>query len=162
MIPPQMNNMSTNHKVVYGSECCISIRMMHSYLLTRRDNWLKNLKNRVTTCTLEGLVKLQAIFLEYIRIRWCHMIVISTKKHHTWPWEIFSFSIWSTRAASLEMCVMLLWQMSKYFHTRWIIEQGWSKQVSKNIFSCVQSLINMYYEWKTVIRIKNSLCWKVT
>ena len=108
--------------------------------------WLlpKNSRTKSTMRKTEIMVKWTVIF-KYIITLWCHMIIISKKNHHTRPWESFPVSIWSTCSASLEMCVMLLWQMSTYCHTRWIIEQRWNKQVFNNIFSCLQSLINLYY-----------------
>ena len=41
-LPPQFKTMSARYKIMYGCECCISAKSIHSSLLSWRDRYLKN------------------------------------------------------------------------------------------------------------------------
>ena len=110
---------------------------------------------RVTTRATEGMVKLQVVFLKPIIILWGHIFALSTDvTRHGHGKNVFLF-IKSTCAVSMEMCVMMLWKMSKYCYTMSRTKQGWNKHVYNNTFSCLQSLINLYCKFQKSILIKS-------
>ena len=46
ILPPQLNNTTFRYEVMCGCECCISTKIIHSYLLTRRYICLKHLNDK--------------------------------------------------------------------------------------------------------------------
>ena len=46
ILPPQLNNMTLQYKVMCGFECCVSAKSVHYYLLTWSVRRLKHLKYR--------------------------------------------------------------------------------------------------------------------
>ena len=42
LLPPQLKKMSARYKFMWGCECCISAKSIHSSLLSWRDRYLKN------------------------------------------------------------------------------------------------------------------------
>ena len=42
LFPPQLKQNSARYKVMYGCECCISDKSIHSSLLSWRDRYMKN------------------------------------------------------------------------------------------------------------------------
>ena len=48
ILPPQLNKMTYQYKVMCGCECCISYKIMHYYLLTWSVCCLKQIKYRST------------------------------------------------------------------------------------------------------------------
>ena len=87
ILPHQLKHMSAYNKVLCGCECWISSKGMHFYLLPWREHYLKKLKTRVITHTIEGLVVWKFVFLKPKRMLWGHMGIISTKRHQLWPWK---------------------------------------------------------------------------
>ena len=45
MIPHQLKEMSKPYKLIFGYDCCIYSKIIHSYLLSWRDWYLKNIKD---------------------------------------------------------------------------------------------------------------------
>ena len=64
ILPHQLKHMSAYNKVLCGCECWISSKGMHFYLLPWREHYLKKLKTRVITHTIEGLVVWKFVFLK--------------------------------------------------------------------------------------------------
>ena len=42
LLPPQLKHISARYKIIFGCECFISARSIHSSLLSWRDIYLKN------------------------------------------------------------------------------------------------------------------------
>ena len=42
LLLPQLKQMSARYKIMYGCECCISTKSIHSSLLYWRDKYMKN------------------------------------------------------------------------------------------------------------------------
>ena len=53
----QFKKMSARYKVMCGSECCISAKIIHSSLLSWRDKYLKNSKIKAKILKAEGLAR---------------------------------------------------------------------------------------------------------
>ena len=47
LLPPQLKQMSARYNIMWGFECCISAKMIHSLLLSWRDRCLKKLKDKI-------------------------------------------------------------------------------------------------------------------
>ena len=61
--------MTLQYKLMCGCECCISVKIMQSSLLSWREHYLKNLKITFVTRKTEGLMKLPTVYLRHIKIR---------------------------------------------------------------------------------------------
>ena len=46
MLPHQLKQMSAHYKIMCGCESCISVKIIHSSLLSWRDRYLKKLKDK--------------------------------------------------------------------------------------------------------------------
>ena len=46
LLPPQLKQMSARYKIMFGCECYISAKIIHSSLLSWRDRYLKNMKDQ--------------------------------------------------------------------------------------------------------------------
>ena len=87
IFPPQLKKMSAQYKVMYSCECCISVKSMHSYLLSWWDHYLKNSKNKAKIHNTEGLDKLTIISLIHIKTLWWLMVFKDIKQHLIWTWQ---------------------------------------------------------------------------
>ena len=52
-------------------------KIIHSYLSSWQDHYLKNLRTKNTMRDLEGMMKWSVIILKHIIIPWCRMVIIS-------------------------------------------------------------------------------------
>ena len=84
LLPPQLKQMSTRYKVMCGSECCISAKIIHSSLISWCDRYLKNWNIKAKMLKEEGLVKNYITYIQLIKIQWCHMGVIFMPMHLIW------------------------------------------------------------------------------
>ena len=83
----QLKNMTSWYKVMCRCECCISVKSIHSSLLSCHDNVLKNLKIKVVMRKTEGIMKCPIVYSIHIKVLSCQMISICFKQHMTWKWQ---------------------------------------------------------------------------
>ena len=69
LLPHQLKQVYARYKVMCGCECCISAKSIHSSLLSRRDNYLKNSKIKPKMLKPEGLMKRQITYTKHIKIQ---------------------------------------------------------------------------------------------
>ena len=46
LLPPQLKQMSARYEIMFGCECCISAKSIHSLMLSWRDSYLKKIKDK--------------------------------------------------------------------------------------------------------------------
>ena len=68
-------------------ECCISVKSMHSYLLSWWYYYLKNSNTKAKIHNTEGLAKLTIISLIHIKSLWWLMVFTDIKQHLIWTWQ---------------------------------------------------------------------------
>ena len=69
LLPPQLKQMSARYKIMYGCECCISAKSIHSSLLSRRDRYLKNSRIKSKMLKSEVLVRKHIKYIQHIKIQ---------------------------------------------------------------------------------------------
>ena len=88
---PQLKKMSAYYKVMCSCECCISVKIMHSSLLSWWYYYLKNSNTKAKTHKTEGLDKLTIISLINIKTMWWHMFFTDIKQHLIWTHHIMHY-----------------------------------------------------------------------
>ena len=116
ILTPQLNNMSTWHRVLCGCYCCISTIFMYSLFFTWIYQYLKQLNNTVAIIKTEGLVKWKFVVFKFISFLWCRMLVIYKINRHVNGNNVY-LSIWNTFSASLETCVVMFFQIYQSSYT---------------------------------------------
>ena len=86
-LPPQLHNISAQYKVMSGFEFCISVKSIHSSLLSWRHNYVRKLKDLSQNAKSKGLVKFLIAYLSHVKILRCHMGFISMQQHLTCSWQ---------------------------------------------------------------------------
>ena len=57
LLPPQLKTMPARYNIMFGCECCIFAKSIHSSLLSWRDRYLKNSRIKAKILKAEGLVR---------------------------------------------------------------------------------------------------------
>ena len=68
ILPPQLKKMTDQYKLVCGSDCCISAKIIHSSLLTWIDFHLRHLKDTIHNAQKKGLMNDQVAYLKPIKM----------------------------------------------------------------------------------------------
>ena len=81
--------MSSRYKVMFGCECCIYAKSIHSSLLSWIDRYLKNLSISSNMLKKKALGENKIACMKHIKIQSCHMGVIFAPNHMTWQSQQF-------------------------------------------------------------------------
>ena len=68
-ITTPIGNMSSRYKVMWGCECCISAKSMHSSLPSWRNNYLKNSRIKAKILKTEGPEENQIAYMKHIKMQ---------------------------------------------------------------------------------------------
>ena len=85
---PQLKKISSWYNVMCGCECCVSTRIMNSYLLSCHNNYLKSVKTKSAMRKIDYLVKWSIVYLRLIKTKLCCMGIIFIKQNLTWPYQL--------------------------------------------------------------------------
>ena len=69
LLPPQLKQIFARYKVMWGCECYIYAKIIHSSLLSWRDRYLNNSNIKAKTLKTEGLVKNHTTYMKHIKIQ---------------------------------------------------------------------------------------------
>ena len=148
-----------------GCECFISIKIIHSSLLSWRDWYLKILQDKPKMLKKEGLVKNHIVYMKHIEIHWYHIDFIFMPKHQIWQRlpcvHIFSLIV-HFHTGNMYFDAVLTVQVSIFLTKKQIIsiqtqhhQLGWTFITSLRVV-----LLMVEFHWKTikyVICVKNNL-----
>ena len=67
--PPQLKQMSARYKNMCDCECCISVKSIHSSLLSSCDRYLKNSRIKAKVLKAEGLGRKYITYIKHIKIQ---------------------------------------------------------------------------------------------
>ena len=67
ILPPQLNNVSAQYKVMCGCECCISAKIIHPSLLSWHDRYFRKLDDISKNSQTEGREQLLISYLRHIK-----------------------------------------------------------------------------------------------
>ena len=87
ILPPQLNKMTAQYKLMCDCKCCISSKSMYSSLLTWRDRRLKHLRDISRTAQNRRSSEMSSHIFETYKIQYDLIAFIFTIPPQTWPWK---------------------------------------------------------------------------
>ena len=73
--------MSARYKIMCGCECCISVKSIHSSLISWRDRYLKKLKDKIQNAQDIRYGEKAYHIYETYKMQLCHMGIMFMQKH---------------------------------------------------------------------------------
>ena len=142
----------SRYKVMFGCECCISDKSIHSSLLSWRDRYYKNSNIKAKILKTEGLGKKKITYMKHIK--YSHATWASYLSYRIWYGKGKNLCVSTVRSwvTTLEMCIAMLCEMSKHKYSwprnRWSVLQ----HDSFNYFSHLSSNCALYNTWHASVK----------
>ena len=92
ILPPQHINMTSRYKVMCDCECCLYSKIMHSLLLSRRDNCLKLKDKSLNALNIRSIEMVNNLFETYKHYIMPHRKHMSETEYDTDLAEICAYT----------------------------------------------------------------------